>query len=185
MTSWTTPKTWTASSALTAAELNEQVRDNLANVDERLDLHNITSESTLQPVYTARLGASVIVNNKSVSDSSDVVMTWASEEYDDADFMSGSNTRLYAPRDGTFSFSIWLHYEAHASGRREAWLELQAATQYNRVRLPTVGGGAGTAIFTSCDIPMTKGQYVQAYTRQTSGTSLDVDGRFQVRYIGD
>lgn len=36
MTSWTAPKTWSASSALTAAELNEQVRDNTLHLKEQM-----------------------------------------------------------------------------------------------------------------------------------------------------
>ena len=39
MTSWTAPKTWTGSSALTAAELNEQVRDNTLHLKEQLTGH--------------------------------------------------------------------------------------------------------------------------------------------------
>jgi hypothetical protein len=40
---WTTPKTWTSGSALTAAELNEQVRDNLAYL-KALDIIEQTYE---------------------------------------------------------------------------------------------------------------------------------------------
>ena len=36
MASWTTPKTWTAGSALTAAELNTHARDNLTHLYERV-----------------------------------------------------------------------------------------------------------------------------------------------------
>jgi hypothetical protein len=36
VTSWTTPKTWVSGSALTAAEMNEQVRDNTLHLYERV-----------------------------------------------------------------------------------------------------------------------------------------------------
>lgn len=34
--SWTTPKTWQPNAVLTAAEMNEQVRDNLRDLDRRV-----------------------------------------------------------------------------------------------------------------------------------------------------
>jgi hypothetical protein len=45
MTAWTTPKTWVADDGLTAAELNEQVRDNTLHLYERVVGYNPTTSS--------------------------------------------------------------------------------------------------------------------------------------------
>lgn len=187
MTTWVTPKTWVAASAVTAAELNE-VRDDLLNIDERLTLHGLTSPTTLQPVLTAPYGCSFTLTGQSVSTGSDVSLSFADsdEEWETVEAMhtDSAPARFYPQGSYTYDVRVWAQFAANATGRRELWIERSDSTQYNRIRIPAVEAAAGTGIYTAAIIPMTAGQYLTAYVRQSSGTALDVSARFQMLRVG-
>jgi len=56
MTAYTSPKTYSSGSQLTAAELNTS-QDNIKNLDERLTLIGATSTSSVGPLKTKAVGA--------------------------------------------------------------------------------------------------------------------------------
>lgn len=185
---YTTPKTWTASSALTAAELQEQVSDNITDLNARLTLHGLTSSVTVQPVLTGRYGCSFYITGQTVTSGSDVSInfTEASEEWKDFAGMhsNSAQARFYPRATGTFLFTGWAQFAAHAQGRREVWLQVNDATDYNRIRIPAVEAAAATALLVTCEIPISStADYVKLMVRQSSGTSLDVNARLQMRRI--
>lgn len=93
MTSFTTPATWSAAT-LTAAQLNEQLRDNTKNVDERLVTANILSSTKLNRVDSALVGVRATASgNQTISANTDTTVTWDTEAYDTDGFHStASNT---------------------------------------------------------------------------------------------
>lgn len=93
MTAWTSPATW-AAATLTAAQLNEQLRDDARNLDERLALHGILSSTRLAQVRGALVGVRCTSgSDQSVATSTDVALTWSAEAYDSDGFHStASNT---------------------------------------------------------------------------------------------
>jgi hypothetical protein len=188
MATWTTPKTWVAGSALTAAELNEQVRDDLTWVKDALTVHGITSDTTPQAIKSDRYGVSMS-GDDTAADATDAAISFgnSTEEYDDAGFHSeNTNTsRITIPTGGagTYVFTAWVSFESNATGRREAWIEKNGATSYNRTRIATSGAGATTAFTVSCDIRCQVGDYFVVRVRQNSGSTLNVSARFQARRV--
>lgn len=183
--SWSTPKTWTAG-AVTAAEMNAELRDNLAWLKAALAEHGITSDSVVGALLSARYGASMEVSGRSVADASDVAINFdtSDEEWDDAAFHDGVNrARFTIPTDGTYAISAFASFAANSTGRREAWIEKNGTDEYNRVRHDTSGGAAPTGIYTAVEVECSAGDYFIMRCRQASGTSLDVDARFQIRRI--
>jgi hypothetical protein len=184
--SWSaSPKTW-ASGAVSATEMNTEIRDRMDWLKAALTTHGITSDSAVQFLMSARKGVSATTSGQAVNDAVDrpIPFTAANEEWDDAAFHSDTNnTRFYAPVTGTYDCKGQISYAADASGRREIWIEANGTDEWNRVRVPTVGSSAATAIMTTADIYLVAGEYVILYGRQSSGGSLDVSSRFQMRLV--
>ena len=181
---WTVPKTW-AAGALTAAELNEQIRDNETWLKAALALHGIISDSVVQPLISARYGVS-LARDSSVGDTADHAVNYSDAEvWDDAAFHSTSvnPTRVTIPVDGTYDLDAWVNFEANATGRRESWFEVNGVTQHARTRLPSSGSVAGTNFCISKKVELSAGDYIEHYIRQTSGGSLDYSATFQVHCI--
>lgn len=99
MTSWTTPATW-AAATLTAAQLNQQLRDDATNLDERLALHGILSSTRRAQVRSARCGArATATGGQNVPTGTETALTWDTEAWDsDGLHSTSSNTnRLTIP----------------------------------------------------------------------------------------
>ena len=178
MTAWTSPRTW-ASSTLAAADLNTDLRDNTKNLDERLTLHGITSESSLNKVKMAKVGCHLGgTGAQSISDSTDTTLTWDSETYDtDAFHSTSSNTnRITIPSglDGVYLVVLSVRFAASATGDRRAWVENSAGTVLARVM-----ARATAASFTQLNLSFmweaAAADYFSARVYQSSGGALDVD----------
>lgn len=183
---WTAPKDFSGGSQLTAAELDTYVSDNTTWLKAALTAHGITSDSTPQAVKSARYGVSVTATSANVNDASDVAVSFSTEEYDDAGFHSTvTNTqRITIPSggDGTYTFIGWVGFASDDDGRREVWFEKNLATEYNRIRVPSVASAA-TGILVTCDLVLVAGDFVILRARQNSGATLSVDARFQARRV--
>lgn len=189
MTAWTSPKTWSAGAAVTAAELNAEVRDNLKNIDERLTVQGITSTSTVQPVLSARYGWSAYTETFDCNDGVDKAVQFAEsdEEFKSiAGMHTDSAAARWFPGGGSYDFhvSAWVQFAANGTGRREVWLERSDGTEYNRLRIPTTGSAASTNIQCVADITLNAGQYLIMYIRQSSGSTLSCNARIQAHRIG-
>jgi hypothetical protein len=181
---YSTPRTW-ADGPLDLAALNQDVRDNVTDLHDRLMLHGITSAVSVGVVKSARYGVSLTTSGTvNLADQSDVQIQFDTEEWDDATFHSTvSNTqRITIPAGGagTYTFTGHLQYQANASGFRELWLEQNAATEYNRVRFEAASSGF-TALIVTCELELVAGDYVVLRARQNSGSTLTASGRLQAR----
>lgn len=188
MTSFTTPKTWT-STTLTAAELNEQIRDNTMNLDERLTLHGITSESTLNKVKIAKCGVLLDdTGTQSISDSTDTSLTWDTETYDTDAFHSTSvNTaRITIPSglDGTYHVWASIRFDASATGDRRLWIAQNAGGDVlvRQMQRATVASYAHLNV--SAVVDLAAGDYIYAAVYQSSTGSLSVDKSITSSHFG-
>lgn len=180
---YTTPRTWSAGSAIAAADLNTDVRDNVTELYDRLVAHGITS-TTPQPLKSGGYGVSVTRSAQSVPDASDISMAYDTEEWDDAGFHSTvTNTqRITIPTggDGRYEFTAQVDFASDDDGRRAVWIEKNGATEYNRVQVPAVQSAA-TDILTSVELDLVAGDYVRCMVRHNAGASINVSSRFQAR----
>lgn len=179
---WTTPRTWSAGAAVAAADLNVDLRDNTKELYDRLVAHGITS-TTPQAVKSAGYGVSLTRSSQNIADATDVAIAFDTEEWDDAAFHSTSvnTSRVTIPTggDGRYEFTAWVSFEANSSGRREAWIEKNGATEYNRVRLPPVSTATGFTL--SVELDLDASDYVVLRVRQSSGSTLTAEARLQAR----
>lgn len=86
--SWTTPVTWTIGQLITAADLNEQLRDNLLHLKIALD--DDGKIPALTSTYLANLSGTALTN---------VAKLAANNDFTDGvnDFGGGSGSRLVVP----------------------------------------------------------------------------------------
>ena len=129
MTSWTTPRDW-ADGELAASDLNTDVRDNMKNVDERLDLHGLTSESTVGALRSAGYGVRVTNSaGVNVPHATDKTFHFDAESWDDANFWaaSPSPTQVTIPSTGRYEVSASCQVEANGTGWRQLTLEVDGS----------------------------------------------------------
>lgn len=178
MTSWTKPRTWVAGQPLSAAALNTDLRDDMKNIDERLTLHGITSESALNKVKSALCGVRLTdAGSQTIATSTDTALTWDTETYDSDGFHStSSNTeRITIPAGlgGYYDISVSVRWEADGTVSRRLWVENQSGTILGRrVDLPPTSGIAHQTL--TFPALLTAGSYIVAYVHQGTGGDLDV-----------
>ena len=185
MASWTTPKTYSGNTGLSASELNTYQRDDLTWLKDALATHGISSDSTIGTLLTARKGASLYVATWSVADTTDVAIQFADADasWDDANFHTDlTPARAHIPVDGTYGIIGYLSFEGDPSGRREGWIEVNLADTHFRSRIPAASGAA-TAFNIVGELELSKGDYIILRARQNSGSSLDVAARLTIRLI--
>jgi hypothetical protein len=187
---WSAPKTWTAGAA-TSAEFNTEIRDNLLWLKAALTTLGQTSDSELRAILSAGYGASMTKTSQSVADATDVAISFdaADEEWDDAAFHNDTNkARFTIPATGTYELKVWVQFAAVSgdsagSSRREVWFEKNGVDEFNRVRIGNTGAVAATAITNAVDVEAVAGDYFVVRVRQTSGSTLNANARYQIRRI--
>jgi len=127
MTSWTTPATWSGAT-LTAAQLNEQLRDDTLNIEERLALHGIRSATTLARVGSAVVGARATASTyQTVSANTDTTLLWDTEAWDTDGFHdTATNTgRLTIPSGLGGRYLVWaaIGWTSNFTGNTWLWVE--------------------------------------------------------------
>jgi len=179
--SWTSTKTWT-SGAVTAAEMNEQVSDNLDWVKDALTTHGITSDVTPGALITDMYGASITGSSVNVASGSDVRLTSSGS----ADWSSGTS---FGPTGITVSRAgLWLaigqgQFASNGTGWRQVWFDVTGGTTYGKVSLASCGSGAMTGVSTSMVLQLTADQVVTIYARQNSGSTLAVNYVLQLHRL--
>lgn len=189
---WTSPLTWVAGSAITAAQLNAHVRDNESWLKDALTVHGITSDTTLQPLKGALYGVRVRrTANQTISDATDTLVLFPTasmtEDFDSHAFHDGAtNTgRLTVPSggDGYYLIGGAILFAANATGHRQVWVEVNgsAGTGTEIVResdeaYATVGGRINiTTVY-----QLAAADFVTLNVRQTSTGNLDLTASAQL-----
>lgn len=187
MTSFTSPKTYTAGVGHTAAEGNTYIRDNIKNLDERLTLIGQTSDTVLGQLKTAPYGCVLIrTASVAVSDATDTSVTFPTgsmtEQLDTDGFHSGASAtaRITIPSGGGGWYLIGANgrWQSNSAGLRALWIERNgvAGSGTNIAESRLTPGGVSTQIsqVVSSVYLLSAGDYVSLNCRQTSGGSLDL-----------
>lgn len=196
MTSFTSPKSYTAGVAHTAAEGNTYIRDNMKNLDERLTLIGQTSDSVLGQLKSAPYGC--VLNRtaaQSIADATDTAITFPSgsvtEELDSDGLHSGvtNSARITIPSGGGGWYAIGgnVRWETNATGVRVLWVEYNGSagsgTAITESRTAASGSTTQTSQLVSTVYLLTAGDYVTLNVRQTSGGAKDVQSSgFSARF---
>lgn len=165
---WTDPKTWTAGSTLTAAELNEQVRDNLTflkAITDGVDFSGcqIKRESTVQVI----------------PDTTVTVVSFDTENFDYGGWWtSGSDITVpvTAIDDSHNAIMVYVSarakFETNATGTRRVRVLLNGTAMGST----TVGGLSGdpTEVIINEGFVVEAGDVITFDVRQTSGGSKDL-----------
>jgi len=193
---YTTPKTWTAGAALTAAELNEQIRDNVTWLKAALTTINQTSDSTLGQLRSAAYGCVLNRNTTlAVNDTTSTVVPFptadATEELDSNGFHSGAtNTaRITIPAGGGGWYDIGanVQFEADADGRREVWIERNGQAGTGTTVLESAEDATPTSQHvTNISGPtlLVAGDYLTLNVLHTAGAAINLQsaGAFSIRF---
>lgn len=181
MTSFTTPATWADSSTLTAAQLDEQLRDNLRNVDERLVTANILSSTRLNRVDAAVVGVRATASgNQTISKDTDTSVTWDTEAYDTDGFHStSSNTNritIPAGMGGYYWVTVVVRwFGGPYSSPVHLWVEDDGGNAEGRVihEMGDLGDGYMTLSFVTS--ALAAGDWLTARVRQGEAGSQILD----------
>lgn len=171
MTSFTTPATWSAAT-LTAAQLNEQLRDNTKNVDERLVTAGILSSTKLNQVRSALVGVRATASgNQTISADTDTTVTWDTEAYDsDAFHSTASNTsRITIPSgmDGYYWVTVTVRwFGGPYSAPVHLWVEDDGGNAEGRVIHEMGDLGDGYMSLSFVTNALAAGDYLVARVRQ-------------------
>lgn len=177
MTSWTKPRTWVAGQTVTAAALNTDLRDDLLNIDERLDLQGITSESALNKVKSALCGVRLVDSGtQTISNSVATALTWDTESYDSDGFHdAGQPARITIPAGfgGYYDVSVSVRWDSDVNGYRSLWLEDDTGAYLGRDITAAVNGTFTQQTLT-CPVLLAAGDWIIARVEQDSGGALDL-----------
>lgn len=176
---WNTPPAF-ASGPASSSSLNDLV-DDTNYLKDALDLHGITSDTTLQPLK-GRLYGCRLTNTTDISagDGVDKVLTWDTETFDSTPALhsTGSNTaRITIPSggDGFYDIKLCVRFASNATGDRQLWIELNGSILTGTIIAKIAARaatGTQTQLFVSAFYELGAGDFVTANFNQTSGGSL-------------
>jgi hypothetical protein len=154
---WTDPKTWAAGATLTAAELNEQLRDNLTALKTLADLAVF---SGCEPYRTTNL---------SLATATPTNITYPLEGWDYGGWFTPGSTDIIVPVT-----AIPTGYSAIMVGLQVRARFASNATGYRRVRFAVNGGAVGTVTVDANSGSETEVQVVD-YTKVVAGDVITVE----------
>ena len=121
MASWTTPKTYSGGSELTASELNTYQRDNQTFLKDTLTTHGMTSDSSVSHVKTDYVGVQPYrTANLTVTPSQWQLMPYADYDLSPQPADSISSHNLYARRAGNYDVAYTILVEQLSAGAMAA-----------------------------------------------------------------
>lgn len=186
MTAFTSPKTYTAGVAHTAAEGNTYIRDNIKNLDERLTLIGQSSATVVGQLKSAAYGCVLIrTATQSITDATDTAVTFPTgsmtEQLDSDGFHSGAtNTaRITIPSggDGWYMIGGNVAFDINATGNRAIWVELNgsAGTGTTIINQNNASFATFANRFTiNAPYLLAAGDFVTLNVRQNSGGALNI-----------
>ena len=158
---WTTPKTWSVSEVLTAANMNTYLRDNTDWI------------GTSHPHCRVYNSANISITTSGTAQA----VTFDSERYDVANMHStSSNTsRITVPTGGGGVYIVGgaLSWTANATGVRQTRLQTNGTTIYLIAESATTTATSAMPLPVATAIAMVAGDYVELIALQTSGGALN------------
>lgn len=184
MASWTTPKSFVAGAALTAAELNEQIRDNETWLKDAASTHGITSDTAIGQLKSAVYGVQAYnTSNQATTSGNTLTLVFPSETFDsDTLHDTSTNTnRLTVPSggDGIYLCGYTVEFAANSSGDRRATFTVNGTpVDWGRTRGRATS--ANTTVLSTSAIwhGATAGDYLTLTAIQTSGGALNIEDAY-------
>lgn len=157
---FTAPSTWVSGAVLTAAQLNQQVRDNL------LSLRNANDQ------YVKLF----LSGNPSIPNSIDTKISWTDIAFQVGTIWSALNpTRLVAPVTGKYAVAINIEWRSNGTGLRSVNLVRNSpALQYD---LQSNGSPQGKSNLSAyVEVLLNAAAYVECQVFQSTGASHTLHG---------
>jgi hypothetical protein len=178
LSTWTTPATFTASSTLTAATLNAEIKDHLNWLKGAFDQLNVTTDTAKAKITPALVGCEAY-NSSAITLTTAIltVLPMNSERFDSDAFhdTATNNSRLTIPTGmgGYYLIGGKVQWAANLTGNRLALIFKNNATNlaYNNYQAGNVEARC-TPVTLSL---MAATDYVELYAYQNSGGNLDVE----------
>ena len=152
------PRTWVVPDAITAARLNQDLRDNVAFLANPPKVRAYNSAAISTTTATATL------------------ITLDSERYDtDTMHSTATNTgRITFTTAGTYRYTARIAFASGAGDYREVKIRLGGATDIDLDSRGVAGGGNYTTCICTGEYAFTAGQYIEMFAYQNSGGNLNV-----------
>lgn len=164
---WTDPVDWTALEKLRAADLNEQLRDNLGWLKDQVDLLTTTN-----PRARVSAGSAVTIPNGTPT-----AVPFDTVSWDVGPMHSG--TKLFAPRPGIYSGLVYGVWATDARGFRRIGVAVNGGTVVTTTKVDTEGSDP-MDMCCPWEIFMDEGDYAEFHAYYADGTftldTLDLQG---------
>lgn len=157
---WTSPRTWTAGEAPTAATFNTHVRDNL------------------NYLYDAPYAAVIATSTQSLTNTTETLITFATE-IDDNDSMVNlgtSSSRITIVTPGVYEIIGRVSYAANSTGSREGYLTKNGVSTGSGTRIAGIRDTAHTSVHTIIVThreALVAGDYINLEGYQSSTAALN------------
>lgn len=188
MASWTTPKTYVAGSALTAAELNTYLTGNTQWVKDALENIGVTSDSTIPQLKSAIYGVQAYnTGTQSTTNGTTYSVNLSSETFDSDGFHDTvtNNTRLTVPAGGggVYHAGYTLSYAANATGIRRATLNVNGSpVPWGENRSSAASSNETVLSASAIWHGASAGDFLTLTALQTSGGSLNITSAYLWMY---
>lgn len=161
---FTTPITWTTNQLVSAANLNEQVRDNMNAVWLAAAVR--VYHNAAQSLTTAAL-TTLAFNSERFDQAAGV----ASTQHD----VITNSSRLTCRVTGVYQISACIQFAANATGIRQLNIQLGGTTVIAAEIVPAAGTGPTIVSVSTLYSLTATTDYVEVIASQTSGGNLNVD----------
>ena len=179
MSTWTTPITWAASSTVTAAQMNTEIRDHANWLKGAFTQMNVTSDTAKAKITPALVGARAYkAANQSVTTATETGVQLDSERFDSDAFhdTATNNTRMTIPTSygGYYIFGGALSFASNATGVRAFIVRLNGTTDLARELMAAVSGFA-TQSTPNGLYSLAAADYIELIVYQSSGGNLNLE----------
>lgn len=174
---YTTPKTWTAGEVVTAALMNEQIRDNESAI--------VTAHPLVVPSARVYNNAAQNINHNTWTTVAFNAERWDTDTIHDN---STNNSRLTCTTAGIYVINVNIVWsDADTDGARGIKILLNGATELARDQRPGLNGGYAS-LTTVYSLAATDYVTVQVYQNSNSTIALlsgaNYSPEFSITYIG-
>lgn len=169
------PRTW-VDGPVTAADLDTEIRDRMDWLRAVLALHGMDSADTLGALGGAKYGCYVTAS-RSVSDATDTVINWSSEDWDSGFWSASPNAgRVTVPSGGGGLYLVVCNgrYDPDADGFRGMWLTKNGTGSYARDNNGALGASWDVTLRCLDLLVLAAGDYLQAVTRHSANNALNI-----------
>lgn len=178
MSTWTTPATW-ANAAVTANQMNVEIRDHANYLKAALDNNGIISDVGKQKLTPALVGARAATSSAvALVTTVDTAVALGAETFDSDAFHDNTtnNSRITIPSGmgGVYAMGAYVGFAANSTGHRRIILRLNGSVDMVASMVGGLPGGFLIPLNVDMVYQFVPTDYVQIFAYQNSGANLDV-----------